>query len=406
MAKRIAKQITDKDILNDLLNVNEEDITLSYIMEMFGEFDGKSRVNPYDIIDIPPNTYGIDGKKNKNKFTTTAGIWIFNKFFIEKELFNTIGYYNDNINSKSFNDINKILSYALLEDDIELSVLKNFLNKQQKFMAYCTAISTHMTEKMLLSSEVNNKEKEKLIKQYKKELEEGNGAITEQIEKQLIEFAKDNLKDDPSADSFNSGARGSWGNNYKNMFIMKGAIKDPDPEKSGYTIVTDNYIDGISKENYSTIANSLTEGPYARGKKTAIGGYWEKQFINAFQHITLDKPNSDCGSTKYLTIRLNNPDLWMYSYIVEGNSLVELTSKNVNKYKGKTVKIRYSSLCKSKTGICNKCAGNFFYRLGIINIGASTPMIPSKLKLLSMKSFHNSVQKFTEMDPMKAFGFK
>ena len=55
---------------------------------------------------------------------------------------------------------------------------------------------------------------------------------------------------------------------------------------------------------------------------------------------------------------------------------------------------------------CNKCAGNLFYRLGIVNVGTMTPQIPSKIKNLLMKKFHDSVIKFSDMDVEKAFGFK
>ena len=96
----------------------------------------------------------------------------------------------------------------------------------------------------------------------------------------------------------------------------------------------------------------------------------------------------------------------MYSYILEKGNLVELTTENQDKYLGKNVKMRFSSMCKSKTGICNKCAGNLFYRLDIYNIGSATPQIPSKVKVLLMKKFHDSVINFTEMDIEKAFGFK
>lgn len=97
----------------------------------------------------------------------------------------------------------------------------------------------------------------------------------------------------------------------------------------------------------------------------------------------------------------------MYSYVVDRGKLVELTSENRNNYLNKEVKIRFSALCQAKDGyFCNKCAGNLFYRLGIKNIGAATPQIPSKIKVLFMKKFHNSVVNFTEMDVEKAFGFK
>ena len=57
------------------------------------------------------------------------------------------------------------------------------------------------------------------------------------------------------------------------MFIMRGSVQDPDPRKS-YNIITSNYIDGVSKEEYSKIANTLAAGPYSRSKKTELGGAW------------------------------------------------------------------------------------------------------------------------------------
>lgn len=99
-----------------------------------------------------------------------------------------------------------------------------------------------------------------------------------------------------------------------------------------------------------------------------------------------------------------NIDMIMYCYVIGSNGeLTEITSQNKDKFIGKTVKLRFSSMCEAKNGICNKCAGNLFYRLGIRNIGASTPQIPSKLKVLSMKLFHDDQLNFAEMDPMKAF---
>lgn len=99
-----------------------------------------------------------------------------------------------------------------------------------------------------------------------------------------------------------------------------------------------------------------------------------------------------------------NIDMIMYCYVIKNNGeLEEITSKNKDKFIGKRVKLRFSSMCEAKNGICNKCAGNLFYRLGIRNVGASTPQIPSRLKVLSMKLFHDDQLNFTEMDPMRAF---
>ena len=116
-------------------------------------------------------------------------------------------------------------------------------------------------------------------------------------------------------------------------------------------------------------------------------------------------PKTDKETDKYIEVLLTNDniELYMYNYIISGSSLIELTSKNKDKYINKKVKFRFSSMCKSKNYICNKCAGNLWYRLGIKNVGLLTAQVPSKLKNISMKSFHDSVVNTTEIDPMRAF---
>jgi len=405
--KRYAKLITKQEDIDFLLNVKEDDITLSFIMDTFGEFDGKRKFNTYDEIDIPKDSYGPPGNRNKNVFRTTVGLWIFNKYFIEKDLFHIFKYINKTINKKEFGKINERLSYALLEDEIELSVMKKYLMKTQKVMPYVSILSPSYTLNMLLCTKEIEKKKKELFKKYEEEVKSGDPLIIDKIQSELLDFAKELLKDDPAMDTYNSGARGSFNNNFKNLFVMKGLVKDPDPNK-GYEVATSSFMTGVKKEEYHIYAKSLAAGPYSRAKKTEFGGYLEKLFLAAYQHVVLDKEGSDCGTKRYITVDFNTENMqdYMYSYIIKGDNLVELTSKNMDKYKGKIVKLRFSSLCESKTGICNKCAGNLFYRLGIKNIGMTAPQIPSRLKVLSMKSFHNSSQTFVEMDPMKAFSIK
>lgn len=408
MATRQSKLITDQKDKDFLLNITEDEVTESLIMECFGDFGGKRRFQPYDEIEIPIGVYGSEKKKNTNKFMTTVGIWIFNKYFIEKDFFEQFKYLNETVNKKMFGKINTKLSYALIEDDITLTAFKRYLEKTQFFMQFVSILSPNHTMKMITCTKEINKKKAELAKKYEKEIAAGDPIIADKIEKELIAFAKDLLKDDPSMDMFESGARGSIENNFKNMYIMRGAIKDPDPVKGGFDIALSNYSDGISKEDYSVVAKSLAAGPYARAKKTELGGYWEKLFLAAFQHVIALPQGTDCGTKRTITVTLTDNIIsdMMYSYIVEGSRLVELTSKNMDSYRGKTVKMRFSSMCESKNGICSKCAGNLFYRINKLNIGIETPVIPSKLKNLSMKSFHDSTVKLVEMDPMKAFGLK
>ena len=219
---------------------------------------------------IPPGSYGSEKKKNKNSFTTTVGLWVFNKCFIEQDLFDIFGYINEPITAGMHDKINTKISYAVLEDKISLEALKRWLMRVQKYQPYCHILCSGYSEIMFEVTTKIKTKKEALLKKYKKEIDAGNEKVIADIEKELLDYARDVLKDDPAIDIFDSGSKGgSFSNNFKNLFVMRGAFKNPDPAK-GYEIISSNYLDGISKEDYTNAAKSLTSGPYARSKKTAI----------------------------------------------------------------------------------------------------------------------------------------
>lgn len=409
MAKRIAKTITNPKDIEFLLNITEEEGTkLSFIMETFGDFDGKVRFNTYDTFTVPKGAYGPEGKKNKESFLTTVGIWVFNKVFIENELFDLYGYINQSVDKKMVGKITEKIGYAILEEKLPLSALKSFIMKTQKFMPYVSVLANGYSMKLLTITQVISKAKKDLVKKYRKELDAKDPDAVLKIQDELLKLAKETLKDDIALDTYNSGARGSFNNDFKNMFIMKGITKNPDPTK-GYNIIMSNYIEGIAKEEYADFANSLAEGPYSRSNKTEVGGYWEKLMLPAYQHVKVGPKGSDCGTKRTVKVHLTDQNIkeYMYCFIKEGNKLVELNSDNKDKYIGKDVQMRFASVCEAKDGtICNHCAGNLFYKLGITNVGAAMPQVASKLKLIAMKAFHDSQVVMTKMDPDKAFGFK
>ena len=415
MEKRVSRMIMKPEEVDYFLSVKEEDITTGFIMETFGDFGKGPRFNPYDLITVPVGAYGGkipngQEKRNKNAFVTGVGRLIFNKFLFEStpELLDAIGYVDEDVGKKVYKRITKMLDYLMLEGEVPQEVYKMYCKKTQKLMPYVSILAPNHSDNMLTISAKINKRKEKLLKENIEALATGDdnaAKVFDKISQELLEYSRELMKDDPAMDMFLSGAGGDYDNNFKNIFIMRGSVKDPTPNK-GYNLISSNYIDGVSKEEYSAMANTLSAGPYARSKKTELGGYWEKLFMSAFQHITLLEEGSDCGTDRHITVNVtdDNIDSIMYSYVINGKQLIEITSKNRNQFIGKKVKLRFASMCKAKDGhICNKCAGNLFYRLGIKNVGAATPQLPSKLKVLSMKLFHDDQLVYTEMDPMKAF---
>ena len=407
--------VNKNNIVNQFLVMTHDDICSNVIMEIFGEFNGKALVHHYDTFDVPPRKFHYINEKgkevsNSNQFTTTFGIWVFNLFLIQGLGMASIlgGYINDNINKKKFGKLHQKILYALMEDRISVENYKKFIQYVDFIMPWETVLAPAQSEKLLSCTKEIDKMKAKLIKENQAAVDGGDTAVVEDIEKQLLKFAVDYLKDDPALDGYLSGAGGTLDNNFKNCYVMKGIIRNPDPNaKQEYNTATSSFLDGISAKEYSLLANSLAGGPYSRAKKTEIGGYWEKLIEAALNTVTIDEPGSDCGTDKYIETVLTDDlvDAFMYSYIIKPNGeLEELTSDNLDKYRNKKVKFRSTMFCKSKTGgVCHHCAGNFFYRRGNRNIGLACAQISTVIKLKSMKSFHDSTITVAEMNPIRAF---
>lgn len=402
-AKRNNKHIQKPSDVEEILALtHERACEKSLIMEWFADYGDGPRFNTYDTINIPKGYYG-SSKKNKNEFTTTVGLWVFNKSFIEP-FSNILGYINKPVTGDVYGDINSKLSYALLEGKITLDSLKEFITQSQILMSCASAICPSHTMDMLLFTNKANKKKKELEKQYKEGLDKGDLNAVKAVENELISYAKEELKDSESVDMYNSGARGSWGNNFKNMYLVKGSIRKTD---GSYDYVSSSYIEGLNPKDFAKTNDSAVGGPYSRSQKTRYGGYNEKLFTRATQHIQVI-PNTDCGTKRTIKVTLTKKNIknWMYSFYVKSNGdTEEITTDNADKLIGKTVNMRFSSLCeRSNDGcICQKCAGTLFERAGITNCGLASMVMMSATKNRAMKAFHSSILELVEIDPNTAF---
>lgn len=113
----------------------------------------------------------------------------------------------------------------------------------------------------------------------------------------------------------------------------------------------------------------------------------------SFQSVVIDKKDSDCGTKIFNKILLtdSNYDLFRYRFIKDPTTgrLIEINEDNKDKFVGKVVEMRSPLYCKGDK-ICNHCIGNFFYKLGIDNVGLTTNSIGGTLLNKSMKAFHDS----------------
>ena len=164
--KRISKHIEKPDDVKEILELtHERACEKSLIMEWFADYGNGPKFNTYDIVSIPKGYYG-SSKKNKNQFTTTVGLWVFNKSFIEP-FSDILGYINEPITNKTYGKINKKLSYALLENRITLDQLKDFVTQSQILLSCTSAICPSHTMDMLLLTNKAQKKKKELENKYK-----------------------------------------------------------------------------------------------------------------------------------------------------------------------------------------------------------------------------------------------
>lgn len=246
-----------------LLSLTPEDITFDLLIDLFGtrstKENGKlkihkARMQTYAEFDLAPNEY-----INKSKVTTTAGRFIFNKYIIEPKLSDILGYTNDVMSGDGMKKLTNVLGNALLNDKIDTLTMADFLNRIQWLsMQFHTVICGSFTMNTLKPHPKVVATRDRLFKENKTALENGDAIKGAQIEKELIEVAKKELAGDHGMDLYKSGARGSFGNNYKNTSIMRGPTINPGTGK--FDVSKSSYMEGIRKEELHIFGNSIVSG--------------------------------------------------------------------------------------------------------------------------------------------------
>lgn len=381
----------------EVMNLKYEDITMNLLKSYFAYFGNpaKCRFNLNDRIELKAKEF-----YNDSDITTTIGRVIVNKFILGEDILSIINFQNYTINKGKYGDLDSTLINLVVNGQITIERLYKYFDDLNWFVysvSYFTAPSLN-TEMYLLSDKVKKKKAE-LEKKYSNEI--ANGDVTtfnKNIEEELLAMCKEEIKDYPSYQIFDSGARGSFSNNYKNSVLMRGGITNF-TDQTKYDISMSSLVDGIEKDEFDKYANIMTAGTYNRAKNTEVGGYMGKQMQSAFQHIILDEPNSDCGTKKLLDIEIEDQykSLFTYRYIMEKDKEVLLTPENIKSYVGKRVKMRSPMYCKGDK-ICNKCAGELYYNMDVRNVGLLCNRTGNTITDLSMKAFHDSSVKINEID--------
>lgn len=387
-----------------LLSLKPEEITIPLITKYFGYRLIDRKTFKYEGPKIPQNsTFSLKAGEYINKDAvqkTNAGILLFNKLIIDGKISHIVpnGYYNEVLTSKKVNALFDMMATAVTEGKLDIKSLVKTLKAIEFYGLKTVSIfSPSFTEKILKPDPNIMAQKDCLLK----EMGDAKDLKTMvDIEDKLVSDAKKANKDDAGMTLYDSGSRGSFDNDYKNISVMIGPTFNP--QTGEYELMTSNYMDGLKKEDIPKAGNSVVSASYPKAVGTAVGGYLTKQFYSVYQSIVLDEPETNCGSKGYITITLTkeNVNSYMYQNIIENDKLITLTPENQDQYIGKTIKLRSPMYCLSDK-ICSACAGRRFYIMGLRNVGLTTGRVSNTLMSKQMKKFHVTKVKLNDVDPNK-----
>ena len=267
-------ELPDRAVLQ-FQEMKPSDFTFEFLVDTFGTTTSiangikstktdKAKYNMNDIINIKIPYLGFTGK-------TTLGRLLYAKIVLEQSgVADIVGFINEPITDGRHSKIEKVLANALKDDKIPVANMYKYVDIRDWLgLQLHAVICTSFTMKSLRKpKEVDDLHKE-LLKKYKVELDKNNEKVSELIENTLIAKTKEVLKDDIGMDLYLSGARGSINNNFKNINLTRGAVKNL--QTGGYDIIKGSLMDGLDKRDMASHSNTILMGAYPK----AVRSFWQ-----------------------------------------------------------------------------------------------------------------------------------
>lgn len=388
------------------LSLKTDDINLKLLDSLFSDtYDVKnnkrlaSPYNTYDEIVLEANEY-----INKEKVLTNCGLFIINKYLIEEDFKEIVGYMNTPLNNKGYKKLDSTLSNALKDDKITPEQYIKFLNRVCWIaFTYNSQICSSLSIKSSMPLPTVQKRKQELLKKHAKEIQESDIPTIVKIEDELLELAKKELVNDPAMELYDSGARGSFNNAYKTAQVWKGAIFNESENR--FEIMTNSWYEGIGKEQMGLAAGSVVNSVYPKALGTSECGHLSKIINSAFQAMELQEKGTDCGTTETNTVIITpeSTKYYMYSYMINSSGkLIRIDENNINSLLGKKIKVRSAQYCKDYNK-CNVCAGDILFSIGVKQMGMSFGKMSSSLLRAKLKAVHDATIKAYEIDDASVF---
>ena len=215
--KEVAREITPEE-KKWLMSLTEEDLTLNMIKDLFAyKLNSEPKFQPYDKLHLNNGEF-----YNDSAIDTTVGRLVYNKVGLGEKILGIIGYQNMTIGKGGNGDLDSLMSKLLLTDKIDTETMAEYLDRTQ-YLGYGIAkfMNASMTSNLEITPDAVVKRKAELKEKYSKQLESGDTVTAGKMEKELIGMVKDIHKDLPDMQIYDSGCKGSVGNNLKCSSIMR-----------------------------------------------------------------------------------------------------------------------------------------------------------------------------------------
>lgn len=332
---------------------------------------------------------------------TTYGNALFNAVAICMPFGDTIPYVNGKMKSGQIQKlfVSKIVSdpapgEAVPPGKVTVSQVHQHLAAMhdviQNLDKLCVqSVSPHMLE---VSPEVLAL-RDRLLEENKDRL--NDLTVVAAIVKQLIEADKATFKGDPAEGFFIKDKQFAVAR-FRTK-IMHGIEHSFDGDGT-FELVTKSLSEGWDFKMFPALNNSLRDGSYNRGAKTALGGEAVKFFYRRYQNSRYVP--GDCGTRVTVPKRVTkaNADRLVGNYFVDGAEITKITPEMAPTLVGRTLQMRDPGGCQA--GLLDYCSVCFGESLEsspemIANITAE---VASRFMSIFMAKMHGTQLRTTRVD--------
>ena len=188
-----------------------------------------------------------------------------------------------------------------------------------------------------------------------------------------------------------SGVRGSW-DQVKQLILTRGFISNFDGEILPYPI-KHSLIEGLTEEEFFYSTYGCRKGLLDVALNTGTSGYLSRKLIFTCANLQIDLNLEDCGTTDYLSVKVDTPRkaaMLVNRYMKDGDSLTLITKESCMELVDTTIEIRSPILCKSPL-LCQKCYGDLYKKLNSRFVGIiAAQTLGERSTQLVLRTFHTS----------------